>query len=470
MSEKSNTTKQESRISMLINRCIDIWNYCTSGVWNDSRKTWQVNLLKTINLSISSFLSHDLQSRACALTYRTLLALVPALALLLAIGRGFGLQQILQDQLIKYFPSQHTVLNAAFGFVDSYLKEASGGVFVGIGIVFLLWTLISLLSSVEDCFNNIWQIVRGRLFWRKVTDYLAIFLILPVIMICASGLQLFMTTSLKTLLPYDFIDSALPVLLDCLSIVLTWLFFAGSYMLIPNTKVKPIPAIIAGVAVGSAYQILQWLFVSGQMYVAKYNAIYGSFSFLPLLLLWLQLVWLFTLIGGVLCYASQNISEYNFSEKIDRISTNYRLQIAIVIMGIISKRFYEEKQPVSASEISQTYAIPINLVRPLVAKLNAAKLVNYLQSEDNDLTNHPLQPALEITDLTVGEVADRLFNTGESGFIEEFNSRFPEIAAIASKYLNIMKTSSDTPIIRLMETEIPSSQPTVNQTTLTSKS
>lgn len=470
MSEKSNTTKQESRISMLINRCIDIWNYCTSGVWNDSRKTWQVNLLKTINLSISSFLSHDLQSRACALTYRTLLALVPALALLLAIGRGFGLQQILQDQLIKYFPSQHTVLNAAFGFVDSYLKEASGGVFVGIGIVFLLWTLISLLSSVEDCFNNIWQIVRGRLFWRKVTDYLAIFLILPVIMICASGLQLFMTTSLKTLLPYDFIDSALPVLLDCLSIVLTWLFFAGSYMLIPNTKVKPIPAIIAGVAVGSAYQILQWLFVSGQMYVAKYNAIYGSFSFLPLLLLWLQLVWLFTLIGGVLCYASQNISEYNFSEKIDRISTNYRLQIAIVIMGIISKRFYEEKQPVSASEISQTYAIPINLVRPLVTKLNAAKLVNYLQSDDNDLTNHPLQPALEITDLTVGEVADRLFNTGESGFIEEFNSRFPEIAAIASKYLNIMKTSSDTPIIRLMETEIPTSQPTVNQTTLTSKS
>lgn len=455
---------------MLINRCIGIWNYCASGVWNDSRKTWQVNLLKTINLSVSSFLSHDLQSRACALTYRTLLALVPALALLLAIGRGFGLQQILQDQLIKYFPSQHTVLNAAFGFVDSYLKEASGGVFVGIGIVFLLWTLISLLSSVEDCFNNIWQIVRGRLFWRKVTDYLAIFLILPVIMICASGLQLFMTTSLKTLLPYDFIDSALPVLLDCLSIVLTWLFFAGSYMLIPNTKVKPIPAIIAGVAVGSAYQILQWLFVSGQMYVAKYNAIYGSFSFLPLLLLWLQLVWLFTLIGGVLCYASQNISEYNFSEKINRISTNYRLQIAIVIMGIISKRFYEEKQPVSASEISQTYAIPINLVRPLVAKLNAAKLVNYLQSDDNDLTNHPLQPALEITDLTVGEVADRLFNTGESGFIEEFNSRFPEIAAIASKYLNIMKTSSDTPIIRLMESEIPSSQPTVNQTTLTSKS
>ncbi len=397
-------------------------------------------------------------------------SLVPALALLLAIGRGFGLQQILQDQLIKYFPSQHTVLNAAFGFVDSYLKEASGGVFVGIGIVFLLWTLISLLSSVEDCFNNIWQIVRGRLFWRKVTDYLAIFLILPVTMICASGLQLFMTTSLKTLLPYDFIDSALPVLLDCLSIVLTWLFFAGSYMLIPNTKVKPIPAIIAGVAVGTAYQVLQWLFVSGQMYVAKYNAIYGSFSFLPLLLLWMQLVWLFTLIGGVLCYASQNISEYNFSEKIDRISTNYRLQIAIVIMGIISKRFYEEKQPVSASEISQTYAIPINLVRPLVAKLNAAKLVNYLQSDDNDLTNHPLQPALGITDLTVGEVADRLFNSGESGFIEDFNSRFPEIAAIASKYLNIMKTSSDTLIIRLMETESPSSQQSCSLTTLTSKS
>ena len=287
MENKSSDIKRGSWFVRLVQRATNLWLYCSQDVWNDNSKSIKVNIIKTVNLSVRSFLDQDLQSRACAMTYRTILAIVPALALLFAIGRGFGLQNTLQGELIKYFPSQQTVLTQSFQFVDSYLNEASGGLFVGIGIVFLLWTLISLLSSVEDSFNTIWQVLKGRQIWRKVTDYLAIFILLPVLMICAAGLQLMMTTSLKTLLPYDFIDSALPVIFDCLSVVLTWVFFAGSYMLIPNTKVKLGPALISGVVVGTAYQILQWLFVSGQMYVAKYNAIYGSFSFLPLMLIWL---------------------------------------------------------------------------------------------------------------------------------------------------------------------------------------
>lgn len=267
---------------------------------------------------------------------------------------------------------------------------------MGVGIVFLLWTLISLLSSVEDCFNTIWQIAKGRGLWRKVTDYLAIFIVLPVLMICASGLSLFMTTSLKSLLPFSFIDSALSVFFDCLSVVLSWLFFAGSYMLIPNTKVKPLPALVSGAIVGTAFQVLQWLFVSGQMYVAKYNAIYGSFSFLPLMLIWLQLVWLFTLIGGVMCYASQNISEFNFGKKVADISTSYRLQTSLMVMGIIASRFHRGEEALSANGISQLYGIPVNLTKPIVAKLHRAGMVSYLYSSDNDMAARPLQPAMEV--------------------------------------------------------------------------
>ena len=447
MTENSPTSQNKSKIMLLIDKGMKIWNYCVSGVWNDNRKTWWVNLIKTANLSVTSFLSQDLQSRACALTYRTLLAIVPALALLFAIGRGFGLQDVLKDQLIKYFPSQRQMLQQSFGFVDSYLSEASGGLFVGIGIVFLLWTLISLLSCVEECFNNIWQVGRGRQFWRKVTDYLAIFIILPVLMICASGLSLFMTTSLKTLLPFDFIDSALPVLFDCLSIVLTWAFFAGSYMLIPNTKVRPVPAMISGVMVGTAYQILQWLFVSGQMYVAKYNAIYGSFSFLPLMLIWLQLVWLMTLIGGVMCYASQNISEFNFGDKVKNISIDYKMQVTIMVMSVIAKRFASEKEPLTTYDITQIYGIPINLAKPIVETLRSAGLVNYLQSTDNDMATHPLQPALETEHLTVGQVADRLFNVGESNFIPEFSTDYPEVDYLSNHFSKLLKSADTTLLI-----------------------
>ena len=228
MENKSSDIKRGSWFVRLVQRATNLWLYCSQDVWNDNSKSVKVNIIKTVNLSVRSFLDQDLQSRACAMTYRTILAIVPALALLFAIGRGFGLQNTLQEELIKYFPSQQTVLTQSFQFVDSYLNEASGGLFVGIGIIFLLWTLISLLSSVEDSFNTIWQVLKGRQIWRKVTDYLAIFILLPVLMICAAGLQLMMTTSLKTLLPYDFIDSALPVIFDCLSVVLTWVFYAYS--------------------------------------------------------------------------------------------------------------------------------------------------------------------------------------------------------------------------------------------------
>ncbi|MDE7475814.1 MAG: YihY/virulence factor BrkB family protein [Duncaniella sp.] len=112
-------------------RSIKLWEYCSVGVWKDKRDTAKVNIIKTLNLTVRSFMSTDLQSSACALTYRTLLAIVPALALLFAIGRGFGFQNLLQSQLYQYFPSQRRALEMAFSFVDSCLEQASEGIFVG---------------------------------------------------------------------------------------------------------------------------------------------------------------------------------------------------------------------------------------------------------------------------------------------------------------------------------------------------
>lgn len=167
-----------SRWQRIYDRCLNLWNYYSSGVWEDRRDNLKVNIIKTANLTVRTFMSTDLQSKACAMTYRTLLAVVPALALLFAIGRGFGLQSLLQKQVYSYFPSQSKALDMAFSFVDSCLAQASEGVFVGVGIVFLLWTIISLLSNVEDTFNQIWGVANGRSMFRKVTDYLAICMIL----------------------------------------------------------------------------------------------------------------------------------------------------------------------------------------------------------------------------------------------------------------------------------------------------
>lgn len=164
------------------------WAYCSEGVWSDTRRSWRINVIKTVNLSVRSFLDRDMQSQAAALTFKTILAVVPALALMFAIGKGFGMQTGIQSQLYGYFPAQTQALDKAFTFVDSYIASSNEGMFVGIGIVFLLYTLISLLGSVEDSFNLIWGIKQGRTIGRKIIDYTAILLILPVLLICSSGI------------------------------------------------------------------------------------------------------------------------------------------------------------------------------------------------------------------------------------------------------------------------------------------
>ena len=450
MANKNNpSSPASSRFAVYIARIMALWQYVSKGVWRDQRRTWKVNTVKTINLSVRSFLSSDLQSQACALTYSTLLAIVPALALLFAIGRGFGFQDLLKQQLYSYFPSQRSALDAAFNFVDSYLAQASEGIFVGVGIVFLLWTMISLLSNVESSFNSIWRVRQGRTFMRKITDYLAILLVLPVLMICGSGLSILMSTALRNLLPFEWSGSAVTVVLDCASYVITWVFFAAAYMLIPNAKVKPLSAIISGVVVGTAFQVLQWLFLTGQLYVSKYNAIYGSFSFLPLMLIWLQLVWLITLIGGVLCYASQNIGQFNFSDDVDNISLDYRRSVILVIMAIICKRFVQQKRPLNSSEIAQTYNLPAKLVTRLVLDLHRVRLISFIAAP-GELLEHPLQPAVDVSGLTVGEVIRRLQTDGASNFIPDYSSHYAQIIAESNVVTDAMiKAGDETAIISL---------------------
>lgn len=410
-------------------KALKLWAYCSLEVWRDTRPLWWVKAVKVINLSCRSFLNSDLQSRSCSLAYRSILALIPALALLLAIGRGFGLQDVICRELVAKIPSQATALEAAFGYVDGYLAQASGGLFVGVGVAFLLWTVISLIRNIELAFNDIWQINRPRSLWRAIAEYLAIILILPIMLILSSGISLVMSTSLNALLPYGFLRPAVEWIIDFAGIVITWLLFAATYVLVPNTKVRIRNAIIPGILVGTAFQVLQWIFVSGQMYVARYNAIYGSFSFVPLLMIWVQLVWLFTLTGAVICYAMQNIEQFNFGSNIASISTSYSRRTTLGIFTVVARRFHKGLSPLTAQEISEHYKLPINLVTPELLQLERAGLINYV---NNGNENRPLavQPAIDISALTVGDVLHRLDNSGHSDFIPGFNSMFKAVDKI----------------------------------------
>lgn len=398
--------------------------YCISGVWNDPRQIFKVRLIKTLNLSVNSFLDRGLQIRSMALTYYTVLSLVPTLALLVAIARGFGLNDSMQQELFAMFPSQAKAISASLKFVDSYLNEATSGVFVGVGIVMLLWTVISLLSYIEDAFNSIWDVKEGRTLYQKLTDYIAICLIIPILMLCSSGVSIFMSTTIQNKLNLPFLTAGVNIILETAPLVLAWLAFTFSFYFIPTTKVNFKYAMISGAISAVAFQILQMLFVNGQIYVSKYNAIYGSFAFLPLMLVFLQFSWMILLAGCVLTYSLQNVFSFNFLGDVDEVSNRSWRFMSLITMCVIVKRFIKNETPLSIQEIASRYNLPVRLVNRVSHKLLKAKLV-YEVKLDESRTG--LSPATEVSAITLGYFFHEFDTTGENNIIPDFDVIYKEM-------------------------------------------
>ena len=296
-----------------------------------------------------------------------------------------------------------------------------------------------------ESFNKFCCVWENRTIGRKVIDYTAIMFLLPILMVCSSGISIFVSTEFIENPRFRFISSSVKVLLDCAPFILTWIAYTGMYLVFPNTKVKLKNALISGILAGTVFQILQFLFVSGQIYVSKYNAIYGSFALLPLLLIWLQLVWTITLAGAVLCYSSQNIFQFNFSNDISSISLNYRRKIAMSIMTVIVHRFECRMPPLGVTGFAAIYHLPSRLVSELIAEMVDAGLLSVVVPAGNDLEAKAYQPALDTNELSLGYVLDTLNNQGADNFVPDFDISFSGVLEKVDRCLNYaIERGSDT--------------------------
>ncbi len=390
----------------------DIWRITNAEV--QGIKQTGYSFLKTISLAIRRYEQDHLQRKASALTYSTLLSIVPILAIMLSVAKGFGFNNILESQLLNYFPGQKEALIKTLSFVDSYMAQIKGGVFVGIGVVLLLWTVISLISNIENCFNEIWMVKKGRSIYRKVTDYFSVMLLLPVFIICSSGLSIFISTIFKTLNEYHLFTPLFETVIKIAPFILTIFMFTCIYIFIPNTKVKFKNAFYAGIFSGITFQIFQYLYISGQIWVSKYNAIYGSFAALPLLLLWLQLSWLICLLGAEIAYASQNIKAYEFEADSKNISRRYRDFLILTILSLIIKRFETGEKPYTANAISADYRIPSRLTSEILFELTELQLLNEIA--DEEINEMRFQPAIDISKITVGNLLSKIDQDGSENF------------------------------------------------------
>ena len=270
-------------------------------------------IYRKLYLTIRFFTEKRVMTQASALSYSTLLAIVPILAVVFAIARGFGYNKYIELWFRESLSTQPQVADIIVGFVNSYLVHTQSGIFIGVGLVFMLYSVLMLISNIEDTFNQIWQLSSTRPIIRSITNYLAICFLFPIIIVVSTGLSIFMETVADTMDGFRILGPAIRRMLSLAPCVLMSLMFIILYVYMPNTKVRFSSAIVPGILAGIAMQVLQLAYIHSQIWVTGYNAIYGSFAALPLFMLWIQISWTICLFGAQLTFTNENMNRIGFN-------------------------------------------------------------------------------------------------------------------------------------------------------------
>ena len=377
----------------------DIWEYKTATM--PTPNAIGIKFLRVAALSVKFFIKNKCQLRASALTFFTLLSIVPVVALLFGIAKGYGFDAILKSKLRDSLVGHEEVADRIIAFSSTMLDSAKGGMIAGVGVLILLWTVIRLLSSIEGALNDIWGVQQGRPMLRKVSDYLSIILICPFLLIASGSATVFVAsqiTGVSSTLPFsETINCMISFGLKALPVIAIWAVFTFLYGFMPNTKVRFLSALTAGIVAGSMYHGLQEVYVFTQIGVARYNAIYGSFAALPLFLVWLQISWMIALFGAEVSFAIQNVNAYELDPGDKGVSLARKRIHTLELARQASLDFEAGRRPMSDEELSHLLEIPVRTTRQILFELVTAGILSETLRPDGTRAYQPAIPTERIT-------------------------------------------------------------------------
>lgn len=425
-----------------------IWNTPLSEI--SKRKSFLFKQMRIFVLAARGFSNDKVQLRASALTFYSLLSIIPVAAIAFAIAKGFGLDQKLQQMIIDKFQSEQQVLQFLLQNASSALEKTKGGYIAGIGVVILFWSVMSLLNHIENSFNHIWQVRDSRPWYRKFTDYLTIMLIAPVFLILSSSLTVFISNGLNEFMLkariLEWFKPVITALFQFAPYFLNWISLTILFMIMPNVKVRFGPALISGIIAGTILQGIQWLYIDLQFGITKLSYIYGSFAAVPLFIIWLQSSWSVVLLGAEISFANQNISRYEMESEALCISNYQKRALTLMIMHMIIRNFETGDRPISAEYIAASLKIPVRLSRDILQDLSSANLVSVIH--ENEAKERLYQPAMDINRLTVSFVISRLDKNGVEQMTGMKNKEYDKVIAMLGKFDKLISKSDANILIK----------------------
>ena len=379
------------------------------------KKRWLYRFLQTIILVARGFKDQVLVVRANSLSFSLLFAFIPMLALIYAIARGFGFEETVQNTISSSFLAEANVAPVLLEWIERYLETAREGLFLGIGLIVLIWAVYAFFNMLENSFNSIWNVKQSRSFARRMTNYVMTLLLVPVLVVVTSGISIFLNST-EILAPV--LDGILPIrkfMLRFLPFVATAAVFTWIFIAIPNTKVKFSSAIIPGILMGLLYQLVQALSMFLVVLFTRMSIVYGAFSAIPLVLIWLNITCWLLLIGAELAFAIQNNDMFAYEKDIATMSRRYQDDVMLYLLSMIVKRFEQGELPLTAQEMAEENQLPIRLVQQVMTCLEDANIVRRVYVDQDE--SETFVPALDTRSITVEMVMGRISAQGTEDFL-----------------------------------------------------
>ncbi len=419
-------------------------------------QTFFIKWFRVVYFSCKYFYKDECYLKSSLLTFYSLLTLVPFLAVIIGVAKGFGFESFLQDQILKTFKEQKDILTLAIQFSYSLITQLQSGFIAGLGVLFLFFSAFGLLETIESSINYIWKIKKTRSIFRKAFDYVAILIIVPAIFTASSSLTIFINAQIAAKYQYyPIIHNLYPYLLSIIKLVpfiLSWGVFTFIYVIGPNARVRILPRVFAGFLAGTLFQLWQIAYIYFQVKISNYNAVYGSFAALPLFLIWLQINYVIFLYGAeVAAHIENDIFWYGGWKETDRLVEITRKQLAILVLDRMTNAFEKGMLPLSIFQIAQNLGISVNDSREIVLFLQKTGIITEILTSKKSDERFQLNVSPE--SLTLKRLSDLFDRTRDPPYfvkeskdikmISDYFIKFDDVIVKASVDVDLKQLSND---------------------------
>lgn len=359
------------------------------------------HLMRIIYVVVRDLADGQLTLRAMSLVYTTLLSLVPLLAVSFSVLKGFGVHNKVEPMLLNLLaPLGEQGLEITTRIIE-FVNNVKVGVLGSLGLLLLLYTVISLIQKIERAFNYTWNVSQSRSFIQRFSDYLSVIFVGPVFVFTALGITASISAApiVQQIHSIEYVGGFFSQAERAIPYLLIIIAFTFVYVLIPNTKVKIKSAFIGGLIAGILWESTGWVFASFLISSTKYVAIYSAFATLIFFLIWLYLSWIILLIGASIAFYHQN-PEYITANKVSlKISNSAKEMLTLQVMTSIATRYQEMKQEMTFEELVQSTTVPSIIMTQVLENLERGGFV--IHTCDKAVQYYPAKPLdkIKITDI-----------------------------------------------------------------------